>query len=91
MQTVDNQSADVPQLRQEVCNIPKQYEDLKEKLEDQKRKLEKLLLNADSFETEIREIELWINEASQNTSAQEPISANPTVVLKRLEQIEVKI
>ena len=89
LQTVDSQSPDVPELRQEVHSIPEQYADLKAQLAEQKRQLEKLILNANMFQTEIRELELWINEASQNTSVQEPISTNPAVVRRRLEQIEV--
>ena len=79
----DSSSPEVTSLRQEVKEIPDRYTDLKNQLTEQQAQLERI------FQQQIRELELWVTEVSESTAMQEPISTNPKVVNKRLEQTEV--
>lgn len=85
----DSSSPEVTSLRQEVKEIPDRYTDLKNQLTEQQAQLERIIQDSSAFQQQIRELELWVTEVSESTAMQEPISTNPKVVNKRLEQTEV--
>lgn len=85
----DSASPEVSSLKQEVREIPEKYADLKKQLTEQQEQLERIIQDSSVFQKQIRELELWVTEVSESTAMQEPISTNPKVVHKRLEQTEV--
>lgn len=85
----DSSSPEVSSLRQEVKETPDRYADLKNQLTEQQAQLERIIQDSSTFQQQIRELELWVTEVSESTAMQEPISTNPKVVNKRLEQTEV--
>lgn len=85
----DSASPEVSSLKQEVREIPEKYADLKNQLTEQQEQLERIIQDSSVFQKQIRELELWVTEVSESTAMQEPISTNPKVVHKRLEQTEV--
>ena len=85
----DSASPEVSTLKQEVREIPERYADLKKQLTEQQAQLERIIQDSSVFQQQIRELELWVTEVSKSTAMQEPISTNPKVVHKRLEQTEV--
>lgn len=87
---VDSSSPEVSSLRQEVKEIPDRYAELKNQLTEQQAQLERIIQDSSVFQQQIRELELWVTEVSESTAMQEPISTNPKVVNKRLEQTEVR-
>lgn len=89
VQNADSSSPEVSSLRQEVKEIPDKYADLKNQLTEQQAQLERIIQDSSEFQLQIRELELWVTEVSESTAMQEPISTNPKVVNKRLEQTEV--
>lgn len=85
----DSASPEVSSLKQEVREIPEKYADLRNQLTEQQEQLERIIQDSSVFQKQIRELELWVTEVSESTAMQEPISTNPKVVHKRLEQTEV--
>ena len=89
MMSADSASPDVPLLRKEVACVPEKYTELRCKLQEQEAGLEKTFRDASLFHKEMGELEVWVTEAAESTAVQAPISTNPAVVNKRLEQTEV--
>ena len=89
MMSADSESPDVPSLRKEVAQLPEKYSDLKARLQEQEAALEKIARDASLFNKEMDELEAWVTDAAQSTAVQDPISTNPTVVNKQLEETEV--
>ena len=85
----DSSAPEVSSLRQEVKEIPDRFADLKNQLTEQQAQLERIIQDRSVFQQQIGELELWVTEVSESTAMQEPISTNPKVVHKRLEQTEV--
>ena len=85
----NNDSPDVGLLRKEVGVLLGTHDELKELLQDQEAKLQTIVDKGTVFNTGMKELQQWVDDTTDMFAVQEPISTNPKVVNKRLEQIEV--
>ena len=91
MTSANSDSTDVALLRREVGVLMGTHAELKELLQDQEAKLERIVEKGSLFNSEMKELQQWVNEATEMFTGDETISTNPTVVNRRLEQIEVSL
>lgn len=85
----NSDSTDVNLLRKEVGVLMGTHAELKELLQDQEAKLEAIVDKGSSFNSGMKDLLQWVNEANEKFADDKTISTNPNVVNKQLEHIEV--
>lgn len=89
MQQVDEKTPSATQVKAEVSQADQKNEDLIDKLNARKANLEEDVKHARVFQGSLAEIEAWLPEATERVSAQQPISTDPEMVKKQLEEAQV--
>ena len=89
MQRVDEKTPPASQVRAEVSQADQKNKDLIDKLNARKINLEEVMKHARVFQGSLAEIEVWLPEATERASAQQPISTDPETVRKQLEDAQV--
>lgn len=89
MQQVDEKTPSATQVKAEVSQADQKNKDLIDKLNARKANLEEDVKHARVFQGSLAEIEAWLPEATERVSAQQPISTDPEMVKKQLEEAQV--
>ena len=76
-------------LQQELGAVERKYVDLLEQLKEKQDKLEKALEQGTQIQEKLDDIEAWKADSAPSIENWEPISTDPTVAKKQLDQLEV--
>ena len=76
-------------LKQEQEAVEQKYGDLLEQLKDKEAKLEKAVEQGTQIQEKLDDVEAWEAESSPLVESWEPISTDPRVAEKQLQQLEV--
>lgn len=76
-------------LKQEQEAVEQKYGDLLEQLKDKEAKLEKAVEQGTQIQEKLDDVEAWEAESSPLVENWEPISTDPRVAEKQLQQLEV--
>lgn len=80
---------DASPVQQELAAVHQKYGDLLDQLKDKQAKLEQAVEQGTKIKEKLDDVQAWTADSTPTLEAWEPVSTDPTIAKKQLEQLEV--
>ena len=78
-------------VQEELAAVNQRYGDLLDQLKDKQAKMERAVEQGTQIQENLDDIQAWSVDSAQTVEDWEPISTDPAVAKKQLEQLEVRL